>query len=520
MSVRRKRHLRPVTVLATLGLLALPGGTALASPLPASGPVQGGNLSVDLVGASWGSLDTASPYTGLATWPAQSLIFDPLIKEGPNGTLLPDLATSWKFSPDGKTLTIHLRQGVKFQDGTPFNAAAVAFNLERQVAPANHSLCAPNLTVMTKATALNSSTVELTLSSPDQALPSVLAETGCAFMASPTAVQKEGAQFGNHPVGTGPFEFESQAVGSTLTVKKNPNYWQKGEPHLDSVTLHLLTSGTTAYEGLQSGSVQVLPYSGNVDPVVLQQALQDSSLNVLKEPAIAYDYIRWEVGKGPFTNVKAREAVDYATNQAQLSKELDYGLYQPITSPLAKSSWAYTASSTSGYPSYNLSKAKALVKQIGGLSFTLDFNNSTAFLSLAEALRAQWSQAGIKATLQPMDFTTLLTMLHAGNYQGLMNGWAGGGDPDSDLYFQFHSGQISSDHYDDPKIDALLTEAREKTTRAGRKAVYAQFSEEWNRYVPWDLLPANPGDVIMAKSVHGFTDYDGLTNWTNVWLQG
>lgn len=481
-------------------------------------PVHGGNLNVELVGVSWGSLGVATPFTGLGTWPAQSPIYDTLLKLAPSGKVLPDLATSYSYSNNGNTLTLQLRKNVQFQDHTPFNAQAVVFNLDRQLDPANHSLCAPNLTAVKSVSASGSDTVVIQTKTPDRALPAVFAQTGCGFIASPTAVKKYGKQFGNHPVGTGPFKFVSEVNGSTLKVEKWSGYWQKGKPYLNSITFHLLNDGTTAYQSIQSGTAQVLPYNGPVGPTVLKQANADSSVKVVTSPATAFDYIRFEVGKGPFKSVLAREAVDAATNQQALSKSLDYGLYKPIKSPIAKSSWAYTSSVTSGYSSYNLAKAKKLVQQLGGLKFTLSFNNTTAFLELAQALKAQWGRAGINASLDPVDFTTLLGQIHSGNYQGLMNSWGMAGDPDPNLYFQFRSGQISSDSFNNPGMNKYLDQARSAPTRADRKAAYAKFSQAWNKYVPWDLLPAAPDDVITTKNVHGLTNRNQLISWTDAWL--
>ena len=182
-------------------------------------------------------------------------IYGELFELGPNGTIVPDLATGYSITNGGKTITLNIRQGVTFTDGTAFNAAAVMWNIQRDLK--SSCTCKPTWPV-TSVTAPSPYTVQINLSLPDGALIDQIFDSTANWIASPTAVQKMGEKaFAVNPVGAGPFEVVSDTLSSALVLKKNPGYWQKGRPYLDNLTFKTVGGDEAAYEAMLAGEGQV-----------------------------------------------------------------------------------------------------------------------------------------------------------------------------------------------------------------------------------------------------------------------
>lgn len=209
-----------------LGAASFSGGAAAAAPGTARGA-----LTVTEVASEWPGLDPATGTEVSADYDYMNAIFGELFVPGPHGSILPGLATGYHFSKDGLTLTVPIRRGVTFQDGTPFNAQAVQYNLQRDLDPKNACACLADFAAVRSVTTRGNDVV-LSLSSPDYPLVEAwVAAEAPNWIASPTALAKEGVDgFDIHPVGAGPFEVESNVVNSKLVLKAYPGYWQKGYP--------------------------------------------------------------------------------------------------------------------------------------------------------------------------------------------------------------------------------------------------------------------------------------------------
>jgi ABC-type transport system substrate-binding protein len=159
----------------------------------------------------------------------------------------------------------------------------------------------------------------------------------------------------------------------------------------------------------------------------------------------------------------------------------------------------------SGYPAYDLDKAKDLVSQLGGLSFTMILSNSPANLQLAQALQSQWEEAGIKVTLDPQEQTTLITNVYSANYQAELGRWKGAYDPDGNVYqfFSSKAGQTNYARVSDSALDALLDQGRQSTDPATRKQIYQQVAEKLAELLPYNFLWAFDAWRITTNKVHG-----------------
>ena len=225
---------------------------------------------------AWTTLDPAENKEGAATQDFMTAIYGQLFELGAGGKIVPDLATGYTFSPNAETVTITLRQGVKFTDGTPFNAQAVAYNWNRDLGPTaiKNGLNPPWLVAEQKApkgsppgTAEPALPGDIQVTGPYTIVVHQIAPNGAFidqlfdsipdWIASPTALQKEGASFGQNPVGAGPFVVASNTPNNELMVKKNPTYWQAGYPLLDQITFKTVGSDEAAYEAMLANEGQV-----------------------------------------------------------------------------------------------------------------------------------------------------------------------------------------------------------------------------------------------------------------------
>ncbi|MBO0788575.1 MAG: ABC transporter substrate-binding protein, partial [Actinobacteria bacterium] len=267
--------LAAVAVAVTLVAAACGGGSGGGSSVTGSKtPIHGGSLTV-LEGSGFAGewpagLDPATNTNGAANQPYMDSIYGQMFELGSHGKIIPDLATGYKFADGGKTVTLTLRQGVKFTDGTPFNADAVVWNIKRDLK--SPCTCKP-LWPVASITAQGSDTVVIKLKTVYAAIINSFIDSTADWIASPTAVKKEGEkQFRLHPVGAGPFMVASNTPNSVMVLKRNPHYWQPGRPYLDKITFKSVGSDEAAYEAMQAGEGQV--YEDMSTPSLIKQASQ------------------------------------------------------------------------------------------------------------------------------------------------------------------------------------------------------------------------------------------------------
>jgi len=496
-------------LMAACGSSTRSSTTATTSNSSSSGsPTRGGSLTIALE-ANWAAIDPLKG-TALDDGSVFSAVYDSLFSLSSTGAADPDLATSYAVSNGGLTYTIQLRHGVEFQDGTPFNAAAAVVNLERVLNPANACACLASLAPIQSVAADGGYAITVQLKVPYAPLPTVLASFP-GMMASPAAIQKYGSQLGFHPVGTGPFVFQSMVMDSSVHFARWVHYWKSGKPYLDSLTFLAGSTSPSEYAAVREGTIQV---DNLVATQEYEQAVKNSSVHVVVTPAWGTTFIMMASDRPPFNNRLARLAVSYATDQAALQKAFGIpGLSAPTESPLPPASWAYPGKNVPGYPGYDLAKAKALVKQLGGLTFSLSIA-STADMSLYDAIQAEWKAAGMNVSIVSYDQVTLISRALSSNFQAMYFRWQGSPDPDGNL-FQFLHGGASANftRVSDPQLDSLLTQGRTTSSQAARTTIYHQIAarlaylDVYTNYGTIDWLS------IQAPTVHG------VVTLPNDWLE-
>ncbi len=409
--------MRTACLVAASALLAACGSSGGSHATGAATPHAGGSLTVledaGDEGAWPAGLDPATNINGAANQSFMNSIYGELFELGPGGKIINDLATGYSFSNGGKSVTIHIRPGVTFTDGTAFNAAAVAFNIKRDLS--SSCTCKPTWPV-TSVTAPDASTVVINLSQPDGALINQFFDSTANWIASPTALQKMGEKaFALKPVGAGPFEVVSDTLSSVLVLKKNPGYWQKGHPLLNSLTFKVVGGDEAAYEAMLAGEGQV--YEDMSTPALVKQAGQHFTVtNQLSTSP--YD-LQLNTAAAPFNNKTAREAIYAATDFGPILTHIFSNLY-PATQSFTGPGGICYEPTVPGYPGYDLAKAKQLVQQLGGLTVNLGTINVLVAQETTQALQTEWAQAGIKTTIHSYPLASLIQTFTSKQWQAMV----------------------------------------------------------------------------------------------------
>ncbi|GAB2997994.1 ABC transporter substrate-binding protein [Amycolatopsis acidiphila] len=514
-------------VVAACGGGGQSGGNGAAGP-----PQRGGSLTVLEAGGyagAWPSgLDPATNTTGGANLSQMNAIFGGLFRldadeNGGNARVVPDLAAGYDLSPDGKTVKITLRDGVKFSDGTAFDAAAVAFNFTRDVS--STCTCAPRWPLVEQGgISTEGNAVVLKFSRPFAAVINSMLVSNVNWIASPAALQKLGPdQFKITPVGAGPFKVEGDQLSSQLSLVRNESYYKQGQPYLDKLTFKTIGGDQPAYQALQAGQAQA--YEGMVTTPLIEQAQSDKRLTVTVQPPTSPYVVQLNTKTAPFDNEKAREAIYYATNVDAIRKGLFKDWY-PAAQTFTGPGGLFYHEIVPGYRTYDLAKAKALVAELGGLTVDLGTLRNYVAEQANTALQSQWEAAGIKVVMHSDELNALIGDFNSNRWQAMLQ-TAGSWDPAAGVGVSFRFSATSPfSGVADPKLDDLLNQAAADVDPAGRDALYTQAGKyvSDNAYAPYILAfaPTN----LSVRGVHG----PGLTTkippllvntgvqWDGVWM--
>ena len=482
------------------GASSAAGATATVGPQNSAAPKPGGSFTMleetGLTGAWPTGLDPATDGNGSANQSYLNAIYGNLFELGANGQTIDDLATGYTITPDGKTVTIHLRHGVTFSDGTPFNAAAVAFNFKRDLASTVGDK--PNWPTSGVTTSGNYDVV-IHLTQAYAPIINTFHDSNVNWIASPTALQKMGeSAFKLNPVGAGPFTVVSDTVSSELVLKKNPHYWAPGQPYLDQLTFKSVASDEAALETMQAGGVD--GYEGMQTPQLVPAF--GKKFNVLDVPSTSPYVIQLNTAIAPFNNLNAREAVYYATDVNLIDQRL-FGNLHPVTEGFTAPNGLFYEQNVPGYRTYDLDKAKAAVKAAGGVTIDLMATQSSVTQIVLEALQTMWQAAGMKVNIHVDQLANVIQQFQGNKWQASLQ-TAGAFDPAAGLgvNFRFGSKSVFSGVHD-AKLDTLFAQATSSLDSAKRQQLYNQAAEyiSQNAYAPF-LFPVN-GWNIAAKNVSG-----------------
>ena len=332
-------------------------------------------------------------------------VFEGLVRLDAQGAVKPLLATWWEVSPDGLTYTFHLRDGVRFQDGTPFDAGIVKFSLERALGPASTNVQKQALSVIRQVEVVDPRTVRLRLSSPDSNLLYTLA-WGDSVMVSP----KSAGSLATAPVGTGPFRFASWRRGDTVTLVRDEDYW--GQPaKLRQVKFKFIADPAAAYAAIKTHEVDAFPdYPA---PENLAQLRADPALKVVTASSEGEVILAINNRAGPLSDVRVRRTLQYALDRRAIIDGAMYGYGTPIGSHFPPQNAAYV-DLTGLYP-HDIAKAKALLAQAGypnGLDLSLKLPPPNYARRGGEIVAAQLAQAGVRVKIENIEWAQWLDQVY------------------------------------------------------------------------------------------------------------
>ncbi|HEU0113242.1 MAG TPA: ABC transporter substrate-binding protein [Thermomicrobiales bacterium] len=503
----RRRLLQMGIVGGGLALAGLGGPSPLA-PAPAAAqdeqPKDGGTITMSLADQDVTSFDPPMPPDNMSIW-TMLLFYDQLLRPAPDGkSLEPALAEAWDVSEDGKTYTFHLRDA-KFHDGSPVTAEDVAFCLKR-ASTIQGSPWSFMYTAIDTTEAPDPKTAVVKLKSvwvPFEADVAMFA----ASIFPKKAFDAQGAKFFDKPIGSGPFIFDSREPDVQVVLKKNPNYWDAGKPHLDGATFKVLTDANARMLQFQGGELDIVtlvPYN-QLDPL---KANPDAVL--LQDAVARIDIISIQVTHKPFDDKKLRQAMNYAVNKDAIIQNVLFGAGELATSFLPK--MPGRDPDLPGYPC-DLDKAKELVAQSAGkdgfkgeLIYTA---GDTTQAQICQLVAADLAQIGGQLTVTATDGNTLLQKLFTTFDFDLCKAYYTTDIIDPDELASFAAlgaggAKAMGSNYSNPEVDKLILQAQSETDKAKRQDLYNQIQKLHLDDAPFIFLFYPSGSTATQKYIKNF----------------
>lgn len=503
-------------MLLMLAACAAPSGpaapTAGGEEAAALEPKAGGVLTVVLDG----EIDTIDPHksvtiVGAQVWPN---IFESLVKQTANlDAVEPLLAESWE-QPDDVTYLFKLRQGVKFHNGDDFTAADVKASFDRVMDEATGASRRPDFLPVAAVEVVDDYTVKFTMSAPYGPFLSKLENLAIL----PAGQTTDPAQ---DPIGTGPFKFKEWITGQSITLDKNPDYWQAGQPYLDSIVYRPIAEPSTRIVELQTGNVDVLNAVPAKDVATLQA---DANLTVHRNAGVTRDHVGFNMESPLFKdNPNLRKAIAWAVDRETIANTILYGLAAPAQVAIPTSHWAYNPAVDGAY-GFDLAKAKEYYDQADPKPTEITVKVSPTYpdqIKMAELMQPALKEIGIDLKIEQLEWSTWIdTVVVQGDYDMEIVLISGGSDPDDFFYQWHHTGEVFNLwRYSDAEMDSLLEQGRTTVDQDARKEIYDQIQAKLIEDVP--LAHIVYRDQVMATNaaVQNFPmRLDSVLRFNETWL--
>ncbi|GKV69629.1 ABC transporter substrate-binding protein [Sporosarcina sp. NCCP-2716] len=451
-------------------------------------------------------------------------LFETLVNFGEEDTTIhPGLAKEWETSDDGLTYTFHLQEGVKFHDGSDFNADAVVANFARwaggdaEMFPYYSSMFGgfngDEEAVIESVTAEDENTVVFKLKRAQAPFLKNLAMSMFAI-SSPEAFAKGDDDYERNPVGTGPFKFVEWKPNDSITIEKNEDYWQEGLPKLDKVVFRSIPDNAARLNALTIGEIDL---ADGINPSDGEKIENDSNLQLFERPSMNVGYLGLTVTRPPFDKKEVRQAMNYAIDKQTIIDSFFEGRAEMAKNPMP--------SSISGYNDdieeyeYNPEKAKELLKEAGlpdGFEMELwampvprpYMPDGT---KVAEVIQKNLADVGIKAKIVSYEWATYLDKASKGEADAFMLGWTGdNGDADNFLYVLLDEDNIGSNNYTyfkNEETHKLFLEAQTEVDEDKRNELYEKAQEILHDEAPWVPLAHSTPLLGGAADLTGFVPH-------------
>ncbi|MFZ5818249.1 MAG: glutathione ABC transporter substrate-binding protein [Bacillota bacterium] len=451
-------------------------------------------------------------------------INETLFTMSPTGEIKPNLAESFTANPDGKSYTIKLRSGIKFSDGTPFNAEAVKLNFERVLKPETKAAFRSLIALVTKVETPDELTVVLHTSKPFAPLQFHLTHSGVGIIA-PSALAKGDDWLATNTIGTGPYTLKEFKKDQSTTLVKNPNYW--GTPaKIDEVTYKAVKEAGPRLVEVESGAADI---ATNVPANDVARLKANPDIDVTTVPGLRILYVMFNNQKPPFNDVRVRQAINYGVDKEAIVKNLLGGAGRVLDAPMAEPIFGYSKQTPYAR---DVAKARQLLADAGikpGTKITLHHPTGryAQDAKVAEAIAAQLKEIGLEVELKTLEWAQYLAFTAKpsaeSEMQMAMLGWSTPTmDADYALYNLFHSSLwpdkngFNRSFYKNPQVDALLEKGQTTVDPAQRKAAYAEAIKLIWQDAPWLFLHSETQLTAVRKNVTGFVTHPSeRIVWTN-----
>ena len=470
-------------------------------------PRKGGSVTF----ATEAEINSFDPRQG--AWDSTGLlyartVFDPLFTQADDGSIKPYLAQSIDHNADYTVWTIKLRAGVKFHDGSDLDANTVKVNID---GIAKSPLTGPAFFNLGSTAVVDALTLTVTTKSPWVPFPIYLTgQLGHVAGLKQLADTSGKAQ----PIGTGPFMFKEWVPGDHFTAVRNPNYWQKGLPYLDSITYKPIPDSQSRGNSLKAGNVDFIHSSDTQTTADFKDNKGFKSINdmdsVLGEPDESFVMLNTTVP--PLDDVRVRQALAYAIDRQKVIDTVYNGLTKPSDGPFPPGSPYYVANN---YPSFDAAKAKSLadayIKEKGPISFKYGTTNSPKNLQTNQLIQSMWKTVGINADIVQFEQSPYILNAILGNYQAY--GWRQFNSPDPDANYVWWSALTAGKNgtqalnfarNKDPLIDKALATGRASADPAARAAAYKNIQTQFAIDLPYLFITRTIWIVASKTSIHGY----------------
>ncbi|MCU1492295.1 MAG: hypothetical protein JWO62_59 [Acidimicrobiaceae bacterium] len=485
-------------------------------------PVNGGTLTVGELSPITALDPTIASSVGASGADTLLALYDTVVRYNPASNTYTNVTAKSLTSNAAHTVwTLKLRPGIKFSDGTPYDAEAVKESILRHIAPGSTSFARTYVGTISSITVVNSLTDRFVLNAPWGSFPYLLT-TQAGFITSPTAVAKLGSSLNVNPVGAGagPFILQSFVPGQSLTLVRNPDYWG-GKVHLDKIQFVYYPSGAQTYAALKSGAIQI----GFLrDQTVIQQANNDKVPGFQAEYGATDTIALNEFSGHPTASLLVRQAIAAAIDPHAINQRVYAGGAVVSSSPLPPHfPWNTHVAGTK----YSLSEAQKLVKEAEaktGWNGQLNLVDTTTPASTNWGLTVQalLAQAGITVNINSVSYSNVAGVVYVQHAYDLSQSSIAI-PPNDGAYVQFEEnfggGSNNFYGYSSPKMDKALLKAREATTPTQKSAAYAAVMKVWDAQIPMIANEAIKTRIIESPNLHGIEPTSQITwDYDTAWL--
>lgn len=403
-------------------------------------------------------------------------VYEGLVKPDENFVLQPSLAKEWTIIDD-TTWEFKLNEGIKFHDGTPFNAEAVKATFERLLDPETGSPQREKFSMIKEVKVIDPTTVQMILEYPYAPLLSILASQEGSIL-SPKVLAEDPDSLRDKPVGTGPFVFENWKSGQEISLTRNEDYWGD-KPNIDRVVFKVVPEDATRLAMIETGEAHI---NDQVPVTEIERIEASSAMGLTRTEGLAVEFLGFNTQKAPFDDVRVRKAISHAIERESIISGVFNNAGTLANSAMSPKVFGYSENTKPA--EYDLNEAKKLLKEAGAenLKISLLTSDKKERINMAEVIQSQLKGIGVEVKIQVVEYGTFIEMTNGGEHQMFISGWGNAtGDGDYNQHNLFHSSSHgpagNSFYYSNSEVDKLIEAAREETDEKKRLEIYEKLAQ-------------------------------------------